>query len=112
MKKDELVCRQTRYARALRAKLIEQLGGKCALCLEADPAKLQFDHIHGAHYVHNRLSSSARMKRYEREAELGLIRLLCGPCNLAERRRDDNGRCLRTINHTGGIIPLTPYMPF
>ena len=40
-------CRQTIYAKKLRAVLIEKMGGKCALCAEADAAALEFDHING-----------------------------------------------------------------
>ena len=105
-----IVCRQTRYARALRAKLIAQLGGKCALCSESDPARLEFDHIHGARFRHNQLSYSARMKRYEREVELGQIRLLCAPCNKAERRTNDNGQYIRTAH--ASLVPLTPDLPY
>ena len=104
--------RTTIYAREIRDRLRDALGMKCALCGETDQDKLQFDHIRGAHFVHNRLSYSARMKRYEREHELGLIRLLCGDCNRAERRRDDSGRHIRTIEAVNGLIPLTPDMPF
>jgi 5-methylcytosine-specific restriction endonuclease McrA len=63
-------CRQTRYARAIRDNLRAELGEKCALC--GATWDLQFDHIRGARYQHNKLSYSARMKRYEREHARGL----------------------------------------
>jgi 5-methylcytosine-specific restriction endonuclease McrA len=102
--------RQTRYARALRAKLIVQLGGQCKNCGCDDPDELEFDHIHGVQYQHNRLSYSARMKRYEREAALDQLRLLCGPCNRAERKKNDNGEFIATRHHS--LVPLTKEMPF
>lgn len=80
------------------------------LCQEDDPAVLQFDHIYGALYQHNRLSYSARMKRYEREAELGQLRLLCASCNLKERKRNDNGQCIPTM--AAALVPLTEDLPY
>ena len=102
--------RQTCYARALRAKLIEQLGGRCTLCPSADPEVLEFDHIRGRSYNPNQLSYSSRMKRYEREAEAGLLRLLCGPCNKAQRATNDSGQWIRTEH--ASLVPLTENLPF
>jgi hypothetical protein len=50
------------------------------------------------------------MKRYEREAELGLLRLLCGPCNRDQRIQNDNGRHIRTEH--AGLVPLTDELPY
>ena len=106
-----MACRQTIYARALRAKLIAILEGKCAICgATEDETRLQFDHVTGALYKHNQLSYSARMKRYEREQELGVLRLLCGPCNRAERKKNDNGQFIPT--REAALVPLTADMPF
>jgi 5-methylcytosine-specific restriction endonuclease McrA len=88
--------RTTIYAQKIRDELIEKLGGKCALCPECDPAKLQFDHIHGRDYNPNNLSYSARLARYKREAQQDKLRLLCEPCNLKERKRHENGSHCRT----------------
>ncbi|MDE2103428.1 MAG: hypothetical protein KGL39_39670 [Patescibacteria group bacterium] len=107
---DKPPCRQVVYARKIRAELIDRLGGKCALCNETDPTKLQFDHINGRAYNPNQLSYGARLKRYEREAELNLLRLLCESCNLAERKVNDNGQYIRTEH--ASLVPLTPDMPF
>lgn len=71
---------------------------------------LEFDHINGRHYVVSKLSYSARMKRYEREAELNLIRLLCKDCNLAERKKNDNGQFIPTA--AAALVPLTPDIPY
>lgn len=101
-------CRQTLYARNLKAQLIQKLGGKCERCQQDDPEVLEFDHIHGRDYKVHELSFSARMARYKREAEDGLLRLLCGPCNLAERKTNDAGQHVATISH----IPKTADMPF
>jgi hypothetical protein len=90
------------------AALIEKLGGKCELCPEDDPAKLEFDHKNGRDYDVSKLSSTARLARYAREAEKGEGRLLCGPCNLRERKRDDNGNCVPTI----AVIEKTGEIPF
>jgi hypothetical protein len=101
-------CRQVLYAQKIRAALIEKLGGKCALCQTTD--NLQFDHIEGALYQHNKMSYCARMIRYRREAELGLLRLLCKPCNLKERKANDNGQWIPTAH--ASLVSLTKDMPF
>ncbi len=99
-----------RYARALREKLIAQLGGKCELCQECDPDKLEFDHKKGRAYDPRTLSYSARLARYKREAELDLLRLLCGDCNKAVRVTNDNGQHIRTEH--AALVPLTPDLPY
>ena len=73
-------------------------------------AGLQFDHIEGARYRHNELSYLARMNRYKREQELGLLRLLCGPCNLKERKANDNGQWIPTAH--ASLVPLTENLPY
>ena len=50
------------------------------------------------------------MNRYKREHELGQLRLLCGPCNLAERKTNDNGAFIPTIH--ASLVPLTADIPF
>ena len=72
--------------------------------------ELQFDHIQGARYQHNELSYLARMNRYKREHELGLLRLLCKPCNLKERKTNNNGQWIPTAH--ASLVPLTEAMPF
>ena len=90
------VHRSVAYAKKIRARLIAQLGGKCFRCGQEDPDKLEFDHIFGRDYDPRTLSYSARLKRYERESELGLLRLACGDCNKAVRVANDNGQWVRT----------------
>lgn len=62
-----------------RAKLIRELGGRCAECgVEVD---LEFHHKNGRIWVARKTSRWRRIKRYEEEAYLGLIELLCADCN-------------------------------
>lgn len=84
------------------------LGGCCALCGTVED--LQFDHIYGARYRHNELSYCARMIRYRRESELGQLRLLCGTCNLKERKKNDHGQFIPTSQ--AALVPLTADLPF
>lgn len=100
--------RATVYAQRIRARLLKVLGDKCDLCGSVED--LEFDHKHGREYNPRDLSYSARMKRYERETELGLIRLLCRKCNLKARHTDDNGHHIRTEH--AGLVPLTKNLPF
>jgi hypothetical protein len=91
------VSKQTRYARRLREELIAQLGGKCEMRFKGPCAgELQFDHKEGRDYNPNKLSYSARMARYRREAEAGELRLLCEKHNLECRVKNDNGLIVRT----------------
>lgn len=109
-KKTGPVSRQTEYVRRTRAELLEKLGGRCEM-EGTTPCRgeLQFDHKNGASYVHNKLSSSARLARYKREAGAGELRLLCEKHNLEVRNRDDNGKVIPTI---AGPQPKTGHMDF
>jgi 5-methylcytosine-specific restriction endonuclease McrA len=91
-----MACRQTQYASKMKRVLIELLGGRCALCPEDDPDKLEFDHINGRDYEPRQLSYSARLAKYKREAAAGKLRLLCGPCNREARKKNDNGAWVPT----------------
>lgn len=99
-------CRQTLWARALRQTLIKQLGGKCVLCPESDPRKMEFDHKDGRDWVPNKLSYSARMKRYQREADAGKLRLLCQDCNLKAREKADSGAFVPTGSNVPRTTPI------
>jgi len=81
--------RNTIRAKAIKAELIERLGGKCELCPSSDD--LQFDHRDGSDWVLNKLSYLARMNLYKREVEENKIRLLCGTCNRAVRVPGEKG---------------------
>lgn len=62
-----------------RAALLEQLGGKCALCGSTED--LTFDHIKGRDYVLSSMNQASRIRTYKKEAEQGLLRVLCWDCN-------------------------------
>jgi hypothetical protein len=100
LKPEHLLSKQMRYARKTREALIIKLGGKCAKAGQpgASPCEgaLEFDHFNGRDYNPNKLSSSARMARYKREAERGELQLLCAKHNLEARVKNDNGKFLRT----------------
>lgn len=70
-----------KWAVKRRHELIEELGGKCALCGESKYEKLEFDHIHGKDWSARGMSTDQRMCRYQKEAKLGLIQILCKDCN-------------------------------
>lgn len=97
-KKKTEPCRQTKYAQRVRQELRALLGGACELCMETDESALEFDHIFGRDYNLRKLSFSARMARYKREAEEGKLRILCRTCNLAARKMNDNGRHVPTAS--------------
>jgi len=69
-----------------RNELIEKLGGRCVGVLRNGKTcgtqwRLEFDHLQPRTWEPRRLSRWARMARYWREADAGLIQLLCRSCN-------------------------------
>lgn len=74
-----------RLANAQRANLVKTLGGCCAECGSTD--HLEIDHPYGRDWVPRRLTHYARIRRYIREAQEGLVRLLCKDCNLSPECR-------------------------
>lgn len=101
-----MACRQTEYAHREKEKLIQQLGGGCAIC--GAKTKLQVDHINRRDYDVRKLSFSARIARYKREAAAGLLRLLCEFHNLKERKTNDHGAHVPTA----AVIERTESIPF
>ena len=73
-----------RYRRQRQA-FIEQLGGRCVKC--GSQEDLQFDHINGRDWEATKKSRWSRLAIIKREAEQGLIQILCGPCNAAKGGR-------------------------
>lgn len=68
-----------RLAKKLKRELIRSLGGKCAHCSTKED--LAFDHIIGRNWDVSLYSKLDRLRRYRREAQNGLIQLLCRQCN-------------------------------
>ena len=62
-----------------RSKLIKKLGGECAKC--GRKRNLTFDHLKPRTWSCRKLARWVRIKRYEEEAEKGLIQVLCADCN-------------------------------
>lgn len=108
LKHESSICKQTRTARRRKAELIEQLGSKCVKCGTTED--LEFDHKNGRDYDPQKLSYSARLARYKREADRGEIRLLCGRCNKAARATNDNGAWIPTKD--AAHVTRTTHMDF
>lgn len=105
------VSRQTRYARTLREALIVQLGGQCEKQHESPCAgELEFDHKNGRRYIVKKLSYSARLARYKKEADAGELRLLCEKHNKEARVTNDNGQFVPTKD--AAEVPRTSHMDF
>mgnify|MGYP006275723005 CR=1 FL=1 len=69
-----------------REALVQDMGGKCAMCGTANG--LEFDHIHGITWTAMRVSSHQRIKRYRDEWKAGgILQLLCGPCNKVKGKK-------------------------
>lgn len=75
---------QKAWARRARAKLLTELGAKCAHCGEREA--LGFDCISPRGDRHHKMDTSARMSFYRGEHRLGNLQVLCSECN---RRKGD-----------------------
>ena len=73
--------------------LKQKLGGQCKQCGETDFNKLEFHHHQGKAYDSNRLSRTQRIRRYEQEAEEGLIVLLCKNCHQVKLSHGESCFC-------------------
>lgn len=69
--------RQALLIARIRARLFEELGNACALQDDTCDGPLSIDHPWGRNWTPRALSSYQRWRRYEKEHEAGLIRLLC-----------------------------------
>lgn len=69
-------------AKALRDELIERLGGRCGTSgCDAPKSELAFHHRFGRSWDPSRCNAMHRMRLYLRDAEAGLLSLLCRVCN-------------------------------
>ena len=70
------------WARKARAKLIEDLGGKCAVCgVLAWASDLHFDCILPQGDAHHRMDTSARVSFYRQQAKRQNVQTLCPDCH-------------------------------
>lgn len=66
----------------IRSMLLEIYGPKCPECgCELLPSNAEVNHIYGREWKIRDLSSYNRHLRYWKEAQRGLINLLCKSCN-------------------------------
>lgn len=84
------ICR----AYAIRRELIKTLGGECAEC--GSKRKLEINHIFERTWKANRFNMYQRMLKYRKEAELGIVNLLCESCN----------KCYRPLPLTNSVTPF------
>lgn len=74
----QTVWRRNQYYK-LRDKLIEDMGGKCEIC--GSTVKLEVDHKDGRDWDLHKPNRLTRIRRYRKEWEQRLVRLLCKKCN-------------------------------
>lgn len=76
--------RKASKAQERREAIIDVLGRKCANpfgdCLTPFH-ELELDHINGRDWDVTKFSQMGRVRRYEKEAKLGLLQVLCTSCN-------------------------------
>jgi hypothetical protein len=70
-----------------------KLGGRCVSCGETNLNELEFHHPNGKAWRSNRVSRSTRLKKYEQEAEQGLVELLCDDCHNHSEDHPDTCFC-------------------
>lgn len=78
--------RHKAWARAQRAILLEQLGGKCVECGTTE--NLTFDCIEPQGDRHHKLDTSARMSFYRRQLWLNNLQVLCQKHNSKKAARE------------------------
>lgn len=82
---------ERRLIRRARRELIRVLGGECVEC--GGTQDLQFDHTDGRDWHLRKRNRLQRLRLHWRDAERGLVRLLCRPCNSYDGRwRQIEGR--------------------
>lgn len=66
----------------IRAQLLDIYGNRCSQCGASNgEAHLEVNHIYGRDWKPNNICRYRRFLRYRREAQQGLINLLCPECN-------------------------------
>lgn len=66
----------------VRARLFEQLGPECAECgCDLRECAWEVNHIYRREWKIRALNRYRRHLRYQREAALGLVNLMCKDCN-------------------------------
>lgn len=75
-----------RRAAAIKARLVAQLGGRCAYCGRA--GHTEFDHSVPIHTRRRSMGNYSRLVALRREAARGQIQLLCRDCHAAKEAQD------------------------
>ena len=76
-------------ARARRAWLLAELGGRCCVCGRTD--QLQCDLVKSDGGAHHKLSWADRQVEYVRQHMVGNVQLLCDCCHRVKTARDRRG---------------------
>jgi hypothetical protein len=74
------------YRRAVRAQIINRMGGLCVCCGQQDAAVLTFDHIDGGGGQHRRSLSDRHMEFWIRKHGAEGFQILCRNCNISKYR--------------------------
>lgn len=89
-RKEQLRKANRDYRSRRRARLLAFLGGRCVTC--GTEENLSFDHIHNDRAWNTRkLGSLQRLVMLEKEAEVGVLQILCLACNTRKQRNREPG---------------------
>jgi hypothetical protein len=74
---------QSAWCRRQRILLIEKLGGKCVVCQETEPTKLDFDHLENdlRDWATKKCGQKGSILRYKKDFARGVLQLLCKHCH-------------------------------
>lgn len=79
--------------RKRKLRIVEKLGGCCVVCGETDIDLLEFHHPAGKNWRSRDCSRTQRLKRYEEDADAGLVELLCDSCHNDNSKHPDTCFC-------------------
>jgi len=113
--RQESMAKGKKWTAALKAKVLEHYGNKCACCGETEPVFLTIDHINSDGYKHRaktgyRITGNALWKEIVNKGYPNTYQILCWNCNSG--RAINNGVCPHYSSNRAQNGPSLVYTEF